>query len=165
MKAVRTTRLGNDIRLAELKEEGILLTDGHFDYDNGYHGSSYLTAHPKMHDPATLAATLALTLQFLAGSPEIYLMSLGLIFLNSLRMKWTGTEISYRRAILFPLAANVLVAGLAMAQILPTLELLLESRWREPMGYARSPLYSLHPLGLVNLFFLDKEVILEALKK
>jgi len=109
-----------------------------------------------------LAFVLALVFQFLAGSPEIYLMSLGLIFLNGLRIKWVEGSITYRRLVFLPVAACAAVLSLAMAQVLPTLELVLESRWREPMGYVETALYSLHPLSLVNLFFLDKFVSLEA---
>jgi len=109
-----------------------------------------------------LVFTVALLFPFLAGSPEVYLMSLGLVFLSSLRVRWAEKKISYLRVFFLPVAANALVFGLAMAQILPTLELFLESRWREPMGYVEKPIYSLNPWHLVNLFFLDKEVNLAA---
>lgn len=109
-----------------------------------------------------LVFTVALLFPFLAGSPEVYLMSLGLVFLNSLRVRWAEEKISYLRVLFLPVAANALVFGLAMAQILPTLELFLESRWREPLGYVEKPLYSFNPLSLINLFFLDKEVNLAA---
>lgn len=109
-----------------------------------------------------LVFTVALLFPFLAGSPEVYLMSLGLAFLNSLRVRWAEEKISYLRVLFLPVAANALVFGLAMAQILPTLELFLESRWREPLGYVENPLYSFNPLSLINLFFIDKEVNLAA---
>jgi len=97
------------------------------------------------------------TLQFLAGSPEIYGMSMALFFMNSLRMKWEERT-SYARVFASLLTVNVVVAGLAMVQILPTLELLRETaRYRAPsLQWATD--WSLHPISLVNLIFLDKEV-------
>jgi hypothetical protein len=50
------------------------------------------------------------------------------------------------------------VALLGMAQLLPTIELLGESRRQEPIPYAEAVNWSLNPFNLVNLFFLDKEV-------
>lgn len=106
-----------------------------------------------------LAFTGALLLQFLAGSPEIYLMSAGLVALDSLRVV-RAEGVGHLRALYLPVAANLAAFGLAMVQILPTFELFLESRWREPMGYVERPLYSLNPVSFINLFFLDKEVSL-----
>lgn len=100
--------------------------------------------------------TLALLVQFLAGSPEFYLMSAGLLALDSF---------ARRQARCFPLArlgalagANALVLLLAMAQVLPTAELFYQSRWAEPMAYGENPSWSLHPLSLLNLIYLDKVV-------
>lgn len=101
--------------------------------------------------------------QFLAGSPEIYGMSLGLLLLDGLRIKAEEKSITYPKLILLFLAANGLVAGLAMVQILPTVELFLRSSRSETIPYAHATHLSLSPLNLVNLFFLDKEVNLEAL--
>lgn len=97
-------------------------------------------------------------LQFLAGSPEIYVMSVGLAFLDGLRIRSTTMAISHRRAFSWLLAANALVAGLSMVQILPTAELFFESRGYLTIPLTESTIWSLHPLNLVNLFFLDKEV-------
>ncbi len=104
-----------------------------------------------------LFLVLLATLQFLAGSPEVYAMSMALFFLDGLRMIWEG-KISCLRLFSSLLLVNVLVAGLAMVQILPTWELLHETpRYWAPSFQSASDL-SLHPGSLLNLVFLDKEV-------
>jgi hypothetical protein len=105
-----------------------------------------------------LVLTLMLVLQFLAGSPEFYAMSMALLFLDGLRIKAIEKKFTYQRVFGLLAAANVLVIGLAMVQILPTAELYLESRGRYPIVYSEAVQWSLHPLRLLNLFFLDKTV-------
>jgi hypothetical protein len=105
-----------------------------------------------------LLFTLGLLVQFLAGSPELYIMSIALFFLDALRIQRAGGNASFDRIFFVVVAANTLAVGLAMVQILPTMELFLESRGNEPIAYGESALWSLRPLNLINLFFLDKEV-------
>ena len=105
-----------------------------------------------------LFLTMVLLLQFLAGSPEFYAMSMGLLLLDGLRVKMLERNVTYRRTFFLFVAANVLVAGIAMVQILPTVELLMESRRRAFLFYPEVTAWSLHPLSLINLFFLDKQV-------
>ena len=105
-----------------------------------------------------LLLTFILLFQFLAGSPELYIMSTGLLFLDGLRIKSAGCKITHRKMFFLLFSANGLLAGLAMVQILPTAELFFESRGTLPVSFAEHPLWSLHPLNLINLFFLDKEV-------
>lgn len=105
-----------------------------------------------------LTFTLVSLLQFLAGSPEIYAMSMVLLWLDFLRIRSEEEKISYRRVFLVPLAANALMVGLAMVQVLPTVELFRESRGSIPVQYQENITWSLHPLNVINLFFLDKEV-------
>jgi hypothetical protein len=106
-----------------------------------------------------LLFTAALLLQFLAGSPEFYAMSMVLVVLASLRLKPNSTEIwPYSRLTLVLLGANALVVALAMVQIAPTVELLLHSRRAQPLPLAEATNWSLNPLNLFNLFFLDKQV-------
>ena len=105
-----------------------------------------------------LLLTLMLVLQFLAGSPELYAMSVALLCLDGLRIRATEGNFTWRRVFSLIAAANVLVVGLAMVQILPTAELYLESRGRDPIVYPEAVSWSLHPLRLLNLFFLDNEV-------
>lgn len=102
--------------------------------------------------------TAALLVQFLAGSPEIYGMTLGLLLLDGLRLKAEDARRTYRALFSHLLGANALVAGLAMVQILPTVELFLQSWRSEIIPYANVTAWSLHPIRLINLFFLDKEV-------
>jgi hypothetical protein len=102
--------------------------------------------------------TLVLLVQLLAGAPEIYGMSQGLLFLDGLRLKARETNLSCRKLTFFFLVANILVVGLAMVQILPTIELFLESRAHHTISYQGSAGFSFHPLSLLNLFFLDREV-------
>ena len=40
--------------LEELRESGVLMRDGHFDYGNGYHGSVYLNPHQLFRQPSTI---------------------------------------------------------------------------------------------------------------
>ncbi len=115
-----------------------------------------LVASRSMRDFVLL--NLALLVQLLAGAPEIYGMSQGLLFLDGLRLRPREPNLSCRRFIFFFLASNLLVIGLAMAQILPTAELFLESRALHTIPYQQSAGFSFHPLRLLNLFFLDKEV-------
>lgn len=99
---------------------------------------------------------LVATVQFLAGSPEIYAMTMILVALNGLRTR-SESGASYRRVFLSLLLVNIVVAGLSMVQILPTLELLIESV-RRGASLAAASQQSLHPVRLVNILFLDKEV-------
>jgi hypothetical protein len=67
-------------------------------------------------------------------------------------------DITYRKLFFVLIGVNALVAGLAMVQILPTIELFQQS-WRSgTIPYPKATAWSLNPLSLVNLFFLDKEV-------
>jgi len=107
---------------------------------------------------AFLAATLVSLIQLLAGSPEVYMMSVGLLVLDGLRLKREIRNLTYRQLLIRFFLSHGLVFGLAMVQILPTVELFMESRGRKIVSYGESVRWSLHPLSLINLFFLDKEV-------
>jgi orotate phosphoribosyltransferase len=43
-----------DKALKDLRESEVLMTDGHFDYGNGYHGRVYLNAHQLFRHPSTI---------------------------------------------------------------------------------------------------------------
>ena len=96
-------------------------------------------------------------IQFLAGSPEIYAMSMILFLIHSLGIKAEG-RISYTRILVSFVCVNILVAGLAMIQVLPTLELLREAERTQAASLQWATRWSLHPLSLLNLLFLDKEL-------
>jgi hypothetical protein len=102
--------------------------------------------------------SVVLLLQLLAGSPEMYVLSMCLLLCDALVLECVEQRHQYGRAISLLVAANFLVALLGMAQLLPTIELLGESRRQEPIPYLEAANWSLNPFNLVNLFFLDKEV-------
>jgi hypothetical protein len=106
-----------------------------------------------------LTLTGAMLLQFLAGSPEIYLMTLGLTMLDALRWRSPETRLSYGKICYSMLAVNLVLAGIAMVQILPTMELIRESRSEFSIPFQLVTKWSLNPWQLINLFFLDREVM------
>lgn len=105
-----------------------------------------------------LLLNLTLLVQLLAGAPEIYAMSQGLLLLDGVRLRLQAGGPSFFRMVCLLLLANLTVLALAMVQILPTAELFLESRALQPLSYQQSTGFSFQPLSLLNLFFLDKQV-------
>lgn len=104
-----------------------------------------------------LIFTAVALIQFLAGSPEFYAMTLGLLLIDLAAMAINRGGVSCFRPFLLIIAANVLVVGLSMIQLLPTLELFLQSRRPSNVSYQEATSWSLRPLSLINFFFLDKE--------
>jgi hypothetical protein len=72
-------------------------------------------------------------------------------------------SISYGKLLFILLAANLLVLGLVMMQVLPTAELFLRIR-RQQQIPPKAFHWSLKPASLLNLFFLDKEIDLTTSK-
>lgn len=105
---------------------------------------------------------VVLALQFLAGSPEIYLMTAALLLADGFCMKSAGETFTTGPVLRVIFAANLFACGINMVQLLPTLELYSQSWRSEGVSYARMTAWSLDPLRLINLFFLDKEVNLHA---
>lgn len=103
-----------------------------------------------------LLFTLFTAIQCLAGSPELFAMSLIVVLLDGIRVK--APTMSYRKLGCIFLAANLLVLALVMVQVLPTAELFLESRRQRPILSQEALHWSLKPVNLINLFFLDKEI-------
>ena len=101
--------------------------------------------------------SLILLCALLAGSPEIYLLSLGLLFIDGLRLKHQNPSVTITAVVGWMIASNLLVAALGMAQFLPTLELLSHSRRDQPIPLPEATLWSLDPASLIGLFFPDKE--------
>ena len=93
----------------------------------------------------------------LAGSPEIYIFSMGLLLIDGFRLSVHERKLSLSRLLLYLLAANLVVAALGMVQFLPTIELLLQSRRDRPIPFQEASYWSLNPTSLVGLFFPDKE--------
>ena len=109
-----------------------------------------------------LLFTLVTAIQCLAGSPELFAMSLSVVLLDGIRVK--APTMSYRKLGCIFLAANLLVLALVMVQVLPTAELFLESRRQRPILPQEAFHWSLKPAGLLNLFFVDKEIDLTTSK-
>ncbi len=105
-----------------------------------------------------VAFTLVAALEFLAGSPEIFTMSMGLALLDGFRIRDSEPPVSCRRILSLALAGNLLMLALTMAQFLPTAELILESRRNQSIEAVEAFMWSLNPSNLLNLFFLDREV-------
>jgi len=105
----------------------------------------------------SVLSVLVATVQFLAGSPEIYALSMALLLINGLRVKGES-QISYARILTSFVWVNTLVMGLAMIQVLPTLELLREAERTQATSLSWATGWSLHPLNLLNLLFLDKKI-------
>lgn len=110
-----------------------------------------------------LGLVAVLLVQFLAGSPEFYVMSLVILALDGIRLKEEGPQNYWRHFLFLFGAANVLVVALAMVQILPTIELISESRARRFLAFSEATSWSLNPWQLINLFFPDREVDLSVL--
>ena len=105
-----------------------------------------------------LTFTVILALQLLAGSPELFVLSMALVFLDGLRVKQSVAAISYGKVVALLVGANLLLFALLMAQLLPTAELFLQSRRQQPIPSQEALYWSLKPMSLLNLFFLDKEI-------
>jgi orotate phosphoribosyltransferase len=48
------TMVLRDKAFEDLKQSGVLMLDGHFDYGNGYHGTAYLNPHQLFRHPSTI---------------------------------------------------------------------------------------------------------------
>jgi orotate phosphoribosyltransferase len=48
------TETVRDRALEEMKDHGVVMLDGHFDYGNGFHGSAYLNPHQLLVHPSTI---------------------------------------------------------------------------------------------------------------
>lgn len=101
---------------------------------------------------------LSLLTQFLAGSPEIYAMTLILLAVDGFAMEDVKGIARFTRPLWALASANLLVAALSMVQLLPSIELSLQSRRMQPIPFQEAMDWSLDPWSLVNLIFLDKGV-------
>ncbi len=105
-----------------------------------------------------IAFTFIASLQILAGSPELFAMSMSLALLDGFRIRDSEPQVSCFRVFGFALACNLLMVAIIMAQLLPTTELVMGSRRGQPIPAAEAFMWSFNPYSLINLFFLDKEV-------
>lgn len=98
------------------------------------------------------------SLQLLAGSPEIFAMSIGLAVVAAFRLRRSMSDMIRRQTLLYILGAAGLMIGLTMAQLLPTAELLLESRRAVALPASETLMWSLTPSSILNFVLPDKEV-------
>ena len=102
--------------------------------------------------------TLIASMQFLAGSPEIAALSMLLALVKGFSLVPSDRQATSGRILGFMIASNLLMLSLIMVQILPTVELILESRRGHSIPASESFMWSLEPLSLLNLFLPDSEV-------
>lgn len=89
--------------------------------------------------------------QLLAGSPEIFVLSIGVVLLDTIRMHSEGECGSFYRNVVLLSGAGLIIVGLAMVQLLPTAELILQSRRDQPIPSSEALAWSLRPSGLIGL--------------
>ncbi|MDH3445710.1 MAG: hypothetical protein OEN50_17420, partial [Deltaproteobacteria bacterium] len=104
-----------------------------------------------------LIFTIISALQLLAGSPEFFAMSMVLVAIDGFRMRSQIQRLSLQRILGLFMAAMLLIVGITMVQLLPTGELILQSRRQQLVPTGESIQWSLNPLNFLNLFLLDKE--------
>ena len=97
-------------------------------------------------------------IQFLAGSPELYAISLVLLYLSMVAAAKESNALSYLKPFALIILANIVIAGVSMVQLLPTFELFVHSRRPTNIPYHEATAWSLSPVSLLNFFVLDKEV-------
>ena len=90
--------------------------------------------------------------QILAGSPEIFALSIALVSIDTWRVAGREGRIDMRTVSVRGLVAGVVILGLGMIQWLPTAELLTESRRDEAIHMSEALSWSLQPSSLLSLF-------------
>lgn len=97
------------------------------------------------------ALTAVLSCQLLGGSPEIFILAASLLVLDILRL-CHGQPWRHRlRACSILLFAGVAVAGVTMVQLLPTAELIGQSRRDHAIPAAEALNWSMRPASLIGL--------------
>jgi hypothetical protein len=94
---------------------------------------------------------------FLAGSPEIFVLSMVLVFVASLGSQ-SKPRLPFSKTLLFFISVHLLILAVVMVQALPTGELFFESRRQQAIPTIEAFYWSLKPASLLNLFFIDKEI-------
>jgi hypothetical protein len=90
--------------------------------------------------------------QLLAGSPEIFILSVGLVFLDTVRMYTEGECRRFCRKMAVLIGAGLIIIGLGMVQLLPTAELIFQSRRDHPIPASEALAWSLQPSSLIGFF-------------
>jgi hypothetical protein len=89
--------------------------------------------------------------QVLAGSPEIYALTLGLLVFDTIRLKRDQQIENFLPALALLMGSVCIVFGLGMIQFLPTVELMSLSRRDQPIPAVEALGWSLRPSSLLGL--------------
>ena len=89
--------------------------------------------------------------QLLAGSPEIFALTIGLVILDTVRLQHDGQIKGFLRAMTILLGSGCIIIGLGMVQLLPTAELISLSRRDQPIPPSEALGWSLSPASLLGL--------------
>ncbi len=99
-----------------------------------------------------ICAALALTCQILAGSPEVNVLSVLLVFAHSVFMLPGGGRFAeFKRRALALLAANLLALALAAPQLIPTYLLVQESTRTQGLSFEKHAQWSMEPDAVYNI--------------
>jgi hypothetical protein len=89
--------------------------------------------------------------ELLAGSPEIFLLSIGLVTLDTVRLHREEQMHGFFRVSAILIGSGCIILGLGMVQLLPTAELFMQSRRDQPIHPAEALSWSLQPSSLIGL--------------
>jgi len=95
--------------------------------------------------------SVVLLCQLLAGSPEIFTLSVSLLVLDAFRLRREQRISGFVRAMVILTLAGLVMIGLAMVQLLPTGELIMQSRRDQPIPAVEALAWSLRPSSLIGL--------------
>jgi hypothetical protein len=102
---------------------------------------------------ALVVFSIVAVCQLLAGSPEIFAFAAALLVADIVRMYRKGQSGAVSSSLARLLAAGLMIIGIAMIQLLPTAELILQSRRDHAIPAAEAFAWSLRPSGLIGLLF------------
>jgi hypothetical protein len=97
------------------------------------------------------AFSIVALFQLLAGSPEIFVLSMGLAVLDTARLQRDEQMPGFFRAMAILIGSGCIILGLGMVQLLPTAELILQSRRDQPIPASEALGWSLRPSSLIGL--------------
>ena len=89
--------------------------------------------------------------QLLAGSPEIFLLSIGLVALDTFRLARNEQLRGIFKIFAMSFGSACIVIGLGMIQLLPTAELVMQSRRDQAIHMVEALSWSLQPSSLIGL--------------
>ena len=89
--------------------------------------------------------------QLLAGSPELFVLSIGLVVLDTVRLQRDQPVQRFFRSMAILLGSGCIILGLGMVQLLPTAELISQSRRDQPIPASEALGWSLRPSSLLGL--------------